>query len=98
MNRSQAVDRILFSRPDFILFSDAGLDSRVFALAHERLAPFQAALWGWGGSLGIPTIDYYIAPSVLWTKSKCRLSNKNAEFSIPQELYSEQVWSFPFIY
>lgn len=90
-NKSQAIERILASRPDFLLFSDAGLDSRVFAMAHERLAPFQAALWGWGGSLGVPSIDYYIAPEVLWMKSRCRLSDKNAEFSIPQELYSEQV-------
>ena len=85
------MERILAARPDFLLFSDAGLDSRVFAMAHERLAPLQGALWGWGGSLGIPSIDYYIAPEVLWMKSKCRLSDKNAEFSIPQELYSEQV-------
>jgi hypothetical protein len=90
-NKSQAVERILSSRPDFLLFSDAGLDSRVFAMAHERLAPFQGALWGWGGSLGVPSIDYYIAPEVLWTKSRCRLSDGNAEYSIPQELYSEQV-------
>jgi hypothetical protein len=89
--RTQAIHRILSSRPDFILYSDAGLDSRVFALAHERLAPYQGALWGWGGSLGIPSLDFYITPAVLWTQSKCRSSNKNSEFTLPQELYSEQV-------
>ena len=89
--RTQAIERILFSRPDYILFSDAGLDSRVFALAHERLAPVQGALWGWGGSLGSPSLDFYLAPSVLWTQSKCRMNDRKIEFVMPQELYSEQV-------
>ena len=35
------VERILQVDADFILFADASYDSRVFALAHERLAPYQ---------------------------------------------------------
>jgi hypothetical protein len=89
--RSQAIERILASKPDFILFSDAGLDSRVFALAHERLTRQQGALWGWGGSLGIPSVDYYFAPEELWAHSKCRGLDSGDLINFPQELYSEQV-------
>jgi hypothetical protein len=65
-NKTQAVERILASAPDFIIFTDAALDSRVFTLAHERLAIWQGALWGWGGTLGIDTLDFYFIPEPLW--------------------------------
>lgn len=71
-----------------IIFADIGQDCRTFALAHYRLAPYQIAYWGWGGTLGIPAIDYYIFPQVFWYNTKCMISNK---LSTPQELYSEQV-------
>ena len=48
-NKTESVLRVRQSQQDFIIFSDAGLDSRVFALAHERMAPYQAIMWGWGG-------------------------------------------------
>jgi predicted O-linked N-acetylglucosamine transferase (SPINDLY family) len=89
-NRTQTLMRIQKSQPDFVLFSDAGCDCRTFTLAHMRLAPFQGALWGWGGTLGIPTIDYYFFPEILWSSSKCY-----SEYDVPQlpqELYSEQVY------
>jgi hypothetical protein len=41
VNQEQTVHRILEANPNFLLFADAGLDSRVFALAHYRLAPYQ---------------------------------------------------------
>lgn len=51
---------------------DALLDARVFALAHERLAPLQLSLWGWGGmSLGVPSIDLHAVPEWLLHHSKC---------------------------
>lgn len=34
---------------------------------------------------------FALISEVLWMKSRCRLSDGNAEFTIPQELYSEQV-------
>lgn len=73
---------------EFILFADAALDSRVFAIAHERLALFQGALWGWGGTIGIPTIDYYFIPEILWTNSYCQQLGIS---HLPQELFLEQV-------
>jgi len=72
-DKTQAIDRIVDAAPDFILFSDAAYDSRVFSLAHERLAPFQAALWGWGGTVAIPTLDFFFAPAVLWHGRSCAL-------------------------
>jgi hypothetical protein len=88
-NKSQAILRILETSPDFLLFADAALDSRVFALSHERLALYQGAFWGWGGTLGINTIDYYFIPEILWKESKC--PHMKGGWQLPQELFSEQV-------
>lgn len=65
-NKTQAIHRIWQTAPDFVIFTDALLDSRVFALAHERLAAWQGALWGWGSTLGVNTIDYYFVSEPLW--------------------------------
>ena len=70
-NKTAVISRILDARTDFILFADAALDSRVFALAHERLATWQGGLWGWGGSLGINTLDFYFAPEPLLAVTSC---------------------------
>eukprot|EP01036_Dinobryon_divergens_P002119 gene2119-2788_t len=70
-NKTLAITRVREAVLDVLIFADAALDGRVFALAHERLAPVQLALWGWGGSLGIPAIDYFLIPEVLWMGSKC---------------------------
>lgn len=88
-NKSDAVGRILALSPDVLLFSDAGLDSRVFALAHERIALYQCALWGWGGTIGIPTVDFYFSSELLWRESRCPLLH-GGHFD-PQELFAEQV-------
>ena len=74
---------------DFILFADAGLDSRSFALSHERLAMFQGMLWGWGGTLGVPTADFYFIPEIMWSHARC--PDLNGGHKLPQELFSEQV-------
>lgn len=88
-NKTLVMQRILDHGADIILFADAALDSRVFAIAHERLAPYQALLWHWGGTLGIPTIDYYFIPEILWRYSKCALLQRGP--APPQSLFSEQV-------
>lgn len=88
-NKSQAIERIMDSRVDFILFADPALDSRVFALAHERLAKWQGVYWGWGGSLRIPTLDFYLIPYPLWSISHCPIFGGHSE--LPQELFHEQV-------
>lgn len=88
-NKSLIIQKIVDHQVDFLFFADAALDSRVFALAHERLALHQAALWHWGGSLGIPTIDYYIMPEIFWKYSKCALIHRGPV--PPQALFSEQV-------
>lgn len=88
-NKTLVRQRILDHGADIILFADAALDSRVFAIAHERLAPYQALLWHWGGTLGIPTIDFYFIPEILWRYSKCAQLQRGP--SPPQSLFSEQV-------
>ena len=88
-NRKKTIQRIAQAQLDVIIFSDGGHDSRTFALAHYRLAPYQLMYWGWGGTLGIKTIDYYLYPKILWTPKSCLFSNGNR--LSPQELYSEQV-------
>ena len=69
LNKTEVVERVLLAAPHVILFADAALDSRVFALAHERLARFQGAIWGHGASVGVPTIDFHIAPEALYASS-----------------------------
>ena len=72
-----------------VIFIDAAVDSRVFALAHERLALWQGALWGWGGTLGVPGLDFYLVPEVLWGRARCHsLDGRSLQ---PQELFMEQV-------
>ncbi len=72
INKTQAILRIWEMAPDFIIFADALLDSRVFALAHERLATWQGALWGWGNTIGVNTIDYYFISEPLWHTTSWR--------------------------
>lgn len=91
-DKSEAVDRIVALAPDLILFSDAGLDSRVFTLAHERIALYQGALWGWGGTIGIPSIDFYFAAGALWSAARCQ--RMQGPYALPQELFAEQVVLF----
>jgi hypothetical protein len=70
-NKTQIIDRIQQYQIDFLLFMDAALDARVFALAHERLSTFQGLYWTYGSSLAIPTIDYYFYPEIFWSDTKC---------------------------
>ena len=80
-NSTLNLERILNTHVDILIYADAGYDSRVFALAHTRLAMFQIVLWGWGcNTLGIPTIDYYIVPEVLFDGVRCKMQ-KNIDLS-----------------
>lgn len=88
-NRDDAIGRILDGRPDFLLFADAALDSRVFAIAHERLAVWQGALWGWGGTLQMPSIDFFFVPEMMWRHSRC--AQVRGAVVPPQDTYGEQV-------
>jgi predicted O-linked N-acetylglucosamine transferase (SPINDLY family) len=89
VNRNETLGRIRNTLVDVLIFADAGQDCRSFALAHYRLAPLQLAMWGWGGTLAINTIDYYLFPDVFWTGAKCRVAE--GALRSPQELYAEQV-------
>jgi hypothetical protein len=106
-----------------MLFVDAALDSRVFTLAHARLALyqvslccllfvlsssdshqyiyvdyFQAALWSWGSTLGIPTIDYYIMPRMLVCAGVCPVllaqTRMQENMGKPQQYFVEQVSNY----
>ena len=92
-DKSEAIDRILHAAPDFILFSDAAYDSRVFALAHERLAPYQAALWGWGGTVAIPTLDFFFAPTMLWQGRSCALQGRGSRELEGSNEHSQHIFS-----
>eukprot|EP01042_Synura_sphagnicola_P004974 gene4974-6337_t len=100
-NKTLAVSRIRAASLDLLLMADAALDGRVFALSLERLAPVQAHLWGWGGSLGMATTDYFIVPEVLWTGVQCTATFQRRTdlktiagrggLVLPQDLFHEQV-------
>ncbi len=89
-DRSVAIQRIRDENFRVLLFSDANYDTRVFALAHERLAPIQAALWGWGSTIGLGSLDYFFIPEMLISKVNCPpLINSKAIF--PLTFFQEQV-------
>jgi hypothetical protein len=78
-NKTQAIKRILNTKADIVLFADAALDSRVFALAHERLAVWQGSLWGYGSTIGIKTIDFYFVPEPFFTAATCPVSTLSSD-------------------
>ena len=95
------------TRVDVLIFADASYDSRVFALAHERLAMYQVLLWSWNcNTLGIPTIDYFVMPTTYFAHVKCKVLADPTEYSssLSATSSSEQVvsnispeydWKFP---
>jgi len=46
---------------DILFYTDIGMDSLTWFLAHYRLAPLQFATWGHPVTTGVETIDYYIS-------------------------------------
>lgn len=89
-NKTQVMDRIKNSQVDFLLFADAAMDARVFALAHERFAVYQGILWSWGGTLGIPTIDYYFIPEIFMMHSRCSVLPGQQSLSLQQQRSAAQ--------
>src|ERR1041384_519096 len=53
---------------DILFYTDIGMDSFTYTLAHSRLAPVQCVTWGHPSTTGIPTIDYYISSEALETE------------------------------
>lgn len=76
-NKTQVLARIADAHVDFVLFADAAMDARVFALAHERLALYQGSLWSWGGTLGIGTIDFVFQPEIFLQHSRCKVHHSH---------------------
>lgn len=91
-NKTLVLERILEVEPHFLLFADGALDSRTFALAHERLARYQGALWGFGAGFGkgVSSIDFYFTPRVLWSHGTV-CPQVGGDPVPPQALYGEQV-------
>lgn len=78
-NSSLNIERILDAKVNVLIYADAGYDARVFTLAHERLALFQMFLWGWGcNTLGIPMIDFYLVPDVLFDGVRCKMQKQKS--------------------
>lgn len=73
---------ILEQNLDILLFTDIGMDSLTYLLAHYRVAPIQCVLSGHPVTTGIDTIDYFI--------SSARLEPPEA-----QQHYSEQLVLLP---
>lgn len=104
-NKTQVLQRVHNAHVDFILFADAAMDARVFALAQERLALYQGMLWSWGGTLGIRNVDFYFIPELFLQHSRCRASHthlagvgsmfyrRDAQVPkvLPQQHFTEQV-------
>src|ERR1019366_2594218 len=66
------------SKLDILLYTDLGMEPFTYALAFNRLAPVQCAMWGHPMTSGIPAIDYF-------------LSSELAEPKDGQEFYTEKL-------
>lgn len=60
-----AVTLIADAACDILLYLDIGMAPLTYYLAHLRLAPIQAMLYGHPDTTGISTIDYYLSPAVM---------------------------------
>jgi len=80
---SSTCDVLLAARLDVIFYTDIGMDSRVYALAVQRLAPVQCTSWGHPVTTGLPAMDYYLSSELFetagaeehYTESLVRLTN-----------------------
>jgi protein O-GlcNAc transferase len=69
---------------DVILYTDIGIESMSYYLAHARLAPLQCVTWGHPLTTGIPTLDYFI-------------SSKDLETPESDAHYTEQLARLPYL-
>jgi predicted O-linked N-acetylglucosamine transferase (SPINDLY family) len=58
---SLATDKLKELAPDVVVFPEVGMDSVCRALAHQRFAPLQIALWGHPVTTGSPMIDVFLS-------------------------------------
>ncbi|GMI07942.1 hypothetical protein TrVE_jg11159 [Triparma verrucosa] len=84
LQTSNSVERLLDASLDVILYLDLPVDARTYGLAHQRLAPVQAAMYGHHTySSGIEdVVDYMIIPE------DCVMGEANPTQTTSQ--YSEQ--------
>lgn len=68
-------DKIISADLDVLIFPEIGLDPLTYFLAHGRLAPVQAQLFGHPASSGIDNMDYFI------TDALCELDNAQSHYS-----------------
>jgi hypothetical protein len=45
--------------------------------------------WGWGATLGIPAVDYYMIPRPLWSFAWCRITHLASNFEEDFQLRSD---------
>jgi predicted O-linked N-acetylglucosamine transferase (SPINDLY family) len=50
---------------DLLFYTDVGMESTNYVLAHSRLAPVQCVTWGHPVTTGLPMIDYFLSTSAL---------------------------------
>jgi predicted O-linked N-acetylglucosamine transferase (SPINDLY family) len=78
---------------DILFYTDIGMDSYTYTLAHSRLAPVQCVTWGHPSTTGIPTIDYYVSSELLesdeaeqhYTEKLVKLPNLSVYYYRPAE-------------
>jgi len=60
-----AVGKVSECELDALIYTDIGLESFSYYLAHARLAPVQCVTWGHPLTTGIETLDYFISSAEL---------------------------------
>lgn len=58
----EMAQQVLQAAPDILLYPEIGSEPLTYFLAHARLAPVQAVLYGHPATTGISTIDYFLSP------------------------------------
>ncbi len=76
-----AREQIAQERLDVLLYTDVGMDSLPYYLAHGRLAPVQCVTWGHPLTTGLPTIDYFISSVDLEPSARRPITPKSSSSS-----------------
>jgi predicted O-linked N-acetylglucosamine transferase (SPINDLY family) len=95
--RTQIAEQAL----DVLFYTDIGMDSLTYYLAHARLASVQCATWGHPLTTGIPAIDYFISSQDLepagaeshYTETLVRLPHLANYYFRPEPSPSTKSWS-----
>jgi protein O-GlcNAc transferase len=78
----EMAQQVLQATPDILLYPEVGSDPITYFLAHARLAPVQAAMYGHPATTGISTLDYFLSPGC-------------TELPAAQDHYTEQLVCLP---